>query len=281
MRDQIDQEARSLIRSTAFAVLRNGTSFYEWLRSRRQADPVYSFLFGGIGTEYYKWCLANSDDAKIEEESERTQPGFPPRDRKRVNEKPYRGSDVGTGEAAEPILARGSLSRTRRRSVSSSWSEPRRSEEDELPPRARSESRKREEWVAVRRKERSVLREGCAERPHRRTSARESGGVERDTRRRSRSRQRDPSPRGRGNQRRTSPGVRRSIKSAADEAWGRPVPRRRDADHKQGRMYAWSDDENRQAATLTDPPKRSSADAEALRQKLSSLKQKLRQADER
>ena len=54
---------KSLIRSTALAVIRNGTSFYEWLREKRKSDDAYSFLFGGDGADYYKWCLMNGEAA--------------------------------------------------------------------------------------------------------------------------------------------------------------------------------------------------------------------------
>ena len=68
--DHLNRDQKALIRSTAFAVLRNGTAFFEWLRVKRQDDSAYVFLYGGTGSEYYKWCLVHREEAEKQDFSE-------------------------------------------------------------------------------------------------------------------------------------------------------------------------------------------------------------------
>ena len=71
--EQLNHNQRSLIRTTAFAVIRNGTQYYEWLKSKRQSDPLYAFLLGGIGSKYYEWCLSNEQEARKEDIRDRAE----------------------------------------------------------------------------------------------------------------------------------------------------------------------------------------------------------------
>jgi hypothetical protein len=139
----LDDGQRTLIRNTAFAVLKNGTAFYEWLRGKRQSDPEYTFLFGGLGSDYYKWCLTHSEEARKEEDG-----------------------PVGA------VSSSTNSHRSRSRSVSQQRSRDRRSpcssvsRDGSLTPRDRSESRKREEWARHRRDRRLRDRRRCRS-PHR------------------------------------------------------------------------------------------------------------------
>jgi hypothetical protein len=38
-------------------VVRNGPAFEQQVRSKQGANPEYSFLNGGAGSDYYRWCL--------------------------------------------------------------------------------------------------------------------------------------------------------------------------------------------------------------------------------
>ena len=251
--EDLDREKKTLIRTTAIAVLRNGTSFYEWLRNKRQSEPAYSFLFGGIGSNYYKWCLANSEEAQKEEQVEaqrgRVESVKVPIESNKVETKPTEFRRRGRS------LSR-SYSRSASRSRSVSRSPKRRSIDRSLTPRDRSESRKREEWARKRREQRV--------RKFKEVDRRRRDDSYPRRRHRSRSFERHHSPSHR-RQRRESPPPRRH---AADEAWGRAGNSRRskytEDDTKQGKMYAWSDgDEKQPVNPVTD----------TLREKLASMKQ--------
>ena len=68
--EQLSLQQRSLIRATAFAVLRNGSQYFEWIKTKRRSDPLYAFLSDGVGSQYYDWCLSNPDGARKEESVE-------------------------------------------------------------------------------------------------------------------------------------------------------------------------------------------------------------------
>jgi len=56
---ELTDDQRIIIRNTAMAILKNGTSFLEWLMARRKDEAAYSFLFSGKGSNFYNWCLQN------------------------------------------------------------------------------------------------------------------------------------------------------------------------------------------------------------------------------
>ena len=107
--EQLNQSQRSLIRTTAFAVLRNGAQYYEWLKTKRHPDPLYAFLVGGIGSKYYEWCIANENDARKEDASDRLRPESDIKDKKDKAERQPRRSRRDSSRSR-------SLSRSRSRS---------------------------------------------------------------------------------------------------------------------------------------------------------------------
>lgn len=170
---------KSLIRSTALAVIRNGTSFYEWLRGKRRGDDAYAFLFGGDGSEYYKWCLVNGEEAIKEEKSD-------------------------------------TFSIETRPSVRS------------------TDSQQRSQTSAIANESNTAVTKEPQKHP---TDHRDASPHRRDSDRRSRSRERGRS---------TKRDTRRVFRSAtdADKAWGSVRSRpKASCDVRQGRMYAWSDDD--------------------------------------
>jgi hypothetical protein len=122
---------RSLVESTAASVLRNGAAFYEWLKAKRQSDPMYSFLFGGDGFEHYQRCLAASPTKADGGASA-----------------PPNHTDYNNGRVSGHSRA------TRSRSFSRS-----------LSSRGRSESRKRYEWVCSRRRARDARKDNDTREP--------------------------------------------------------------------------------------------------------------------
>ena len=129
--EQLNQNQRSLIRTTAFAVLRNGTQYYEWLKTKRHSDPQYSFLVGGIGSKYYEWCVANEKDARKEDASDRLRPESDIKDKK---------------DKVESQPRRNRRDSSRSRSVSRSRSRSFRRRRSRSPPRRfRSPARRLEE----------------------------------------------------------------------------------------------------------------------------------------
>ncbi|KAF4677066.1 hypothetical protein FOL47_003517 [Perkinsus chesapeaki] len=62
--DGLEPNHIQLIRNTALGVIRNGPQFAEWLQTKRRGDKQYTFLFKGLGHEYYQWCLANPEECK-------------------------------------------------------------------------------------------------------------------------------------------------------------------------------------------------------------------------
>lgn len=208
----LTRDERTLIRSTAFAVLRNGTTFYEWLRVKRQADPSYVFLYGGTGSEYYEWCLANSEEAEKENEKDKAA---------LLSEK-----QVRTVCSEVISIRRSDDSNSRRgRSLSRSPSLERRDRRDS-PARQRRRSPSYDRRPSERSRSRGVRRRSPD------VSRRRSP----DVRRRSPDRRRPDTRR-----RRSSP-VRRD---SADKAWGRPKANFavKATEPPKSKMYAWSDDE--------------------------------------
>ena len=59
----LTDDKKTIIRNTALAILKNGTSFLDWLMARRKGEATYDFLFGGNGSEFYNWCLLNPAEA--------------------------------------------------------------------------------------------------------------------------------------------------------------------------------------------------------------------------
>ena len=244
----LDGDQKALVRSTASAVLRNGAAFFEWLRTKRQADPSYSFLYGGLGSEYYKWCLANSELAEKEASNEKSSA-------------PVERTGIRNGVLDEPSKKRENDSRSRKcrsrsrsfsRSLSRSVSSRRRPAErqDRVERRRDSpvERRRRDDREIPRRRSRSpdIARRNVRS-PRRSPRRRRSP---------SREYRRSPSPRRRLE--RSPPRKRHPV----EEAWGGPKPRRTvEEGRKQGKLYAWSDDEK--------------GPAEALRAKVALMKQKL------
>ena len=125
--EQLTLQQRCLVRTTAFAVLRNGTQYSEWLRSKRHSDPLYAFLVGGNGCKYYEWCLSNQDEARREDASDL-----------KVQEGDREVDKPGRVPCNRSIEQRRSRSRSRSNSRSRSRSFRRRN--SELSPRRRSRS---------------------------------------------------------------------------------------------------------------------------------------------
>ena len=201
--EQLNHNQRSLIRTTAFAVLRNGAQYYEWLKSKRHSDPLYAFLVGGIGSKYYEWCLSNEKDARKEDNNDRL------RSQEDSSDKPLREKE---GHKIERI----ERDRSRDRSASRSRSRSFRRRRSRSPPHRRVRSPNRL-WEDRRRSDR--------------------GSHRREPDRRERERRRSRSPQG---------------------------DRKGDVRHR--KLYAWSSEEE----SVPKP-------TEILKQKLESMKQKLRE----
>lgn len=240
--EKLSIDEKALIRSTAFAVLRNGATFFEWLRNKRKSDPSYVFLYGGVGSEYYKWCLANSEEARKEEQIEKEDRLHP-------------------GESGNSHHTRGEERSSQRRERSPSRS----------ISRSRDSRRKHEDGVIGNRT--AAHRRRSSSRSLSRSPVRDSRRFidrQRSHRARERSvshrRARSPRRRSREYRRRSRSYRRRSRsprRSKADEAWGKPKSTRLEAGptERAGKMYAWSDDEK--------------PASDVLREKLAAMKQKL------
>jgi hypothetical protein len=57
MKQDLNSEQLNLIKTTAIAVLRNGQSFVEWIESTRKGNQSYDFLFGGLGSDYFRFLI--------------------------------------------------------------------------------------------------------------------------------------------------------------------------------------------------------------------------------
>ena len=62
MEENLTEDERILIQNTVVAVLKNGSSFLDWLSARRKGEAAYSFLFDGRGSQFYRECMANGDE---------------------------------------------------------------------------------------------------------------------------------------------------------------------------------------------------------------------------
>ncbi|EER08521.1 hypothetical protein Pmar_PMAR003888, partial [Perkinsus marinus ATCC 50983] len=71
--DGLEPNHVQLIRNTALGVIRNGAQFAEWLQTKRRGDKQYTFLFKGLGHDYYQWCLSNPEECKRLEDAAQEQ----------------------------------------------------------------------------------------------------------------------------------------------------------------------------------------------------------------
>ncbi|KAF4715906.1 hypothetical protein FOZ63_019990, partial [Perkinsus olseni] len=71
--DGLEPNHVQLIRNTALGVIRNGPQFAEWLQTKRRGDKQYTFLFKGLGHDYYQWCLSNPEECKRLEDAAQEQ----------------------------------------------------------------------------------------------------------------------------------------------------------------------------------------------------------------
>ena len=60
---ELTDDQKIIVRNAAMAILKNGASFLEWLKARRKGEAAYAFLFGGLGTDLFNWCLQYPDEA--------------------------------------------------------------------------------------------------------------------------------------------------------------------------------------------------------------------------
>lgn len=52
-----DSKRADVIQKLAQFAVKNGASFVELLKDKQKDNPEYQFLFGGDGSEYYRWVL--------------------------------------------------------------------------------------------------------------------------------------------------------------------------------------------------------------------------------